>query len=280
MLSHLGLGRLGSSLQLGHEPTGWSGQEPLFCVAHWRHLNYSTIRCSWQSRCFTAIGIFFSLHTSGHSVEKSCITETQEAQVRSKSWCWSVSKPFLQTWYFCWQVFCWCPVLHPLSLVLSIYWEKWFLAEEEKSINAWWNNEGAGEAALSQRAVGVGYSQWAQPDFCLCFSLLRIKGVMSQHICTAINGRSPTHARLGFAPVFTWLVKIYLPFFLHLNFDKSQSGEILIWNVCSEPLIALSQWEAVINFNPLNAQMQIQKSELIYFAGISRGLWNRKLRAQ
>lgn len=69
-------------------------------------------------------------------------------------------------------------------------------------------------------------------------------------------------------------------FFLHLSFDKSQSGEILTWKMCTEPLIALSQWEAVINFNPLNAQMQAQKSELIDFDGISKGLWNRKLRAQ
>lgn len=68
--------------------------------------------------------------------------------------------------------------------------------------------------------------------------------------------------------------------FFHLGFGKWQSGEMLIWNVCTKPLIALSQWEAVINFNPLNVQMQIQKSKLIYFAGITKGLWNRKLRAQ
>lgn len=164
-----------------------------------------------------------------------------------------------------------------LTCFCIIYWEKWFLAEKKKRVNVWWNNEGAGGAALSQRAVGVSYSLGAQPDFCPCSSLLRIKLDTSQHICTAISGGSPTRARLGLAPVFTWLVKIQLPFFLHLSFDKSQSGEILIWNVCTEPLIALSQWEAVINFNLLNAQMQIQKSELIYFAGISRGLWNRKL---
>lgn len=113
---------------------------------------------------------FFPLHTSGHSAEESCITEALEAQVRSKSWCWGVSKPFLQTWHFCWQTFCSCPVLQSLNLFLSIYWEKGFLAEEKRRINVWWNNEGAGEAALSQRAVGVCYSLWAQPDFCLCSS--------------------------------------------------------------------------------------------------------------
>lgn len=132
MLSQLGLWSLGSSLQLGHEPTGWSGQAPLLCVAHWRHFNYSTIRYSWQSRCFTAIGFLFSLHTSGHSAEESCITEALEAQVRSKSWFWGVSKPFLQTWYFCWQTFCSCPLLQSLNQFLSICWEKGFLAEEKK----------------------------------------------------------------------------------------------------------------------------------------------------
>lgn len=69
-------------------------------------------------------------------------------------------------------------------------------------------------------------------------------------------------------------------FSFDLGFVKWQSGEILMWNVHPKPRIALSQWEAVINFNPLNVQMQIQKSELIYFAGITKGLWNRKLRTQ
>lgn len=168
MLNQLELGRLGSSLQLGHEPTGWSGH--LCLCGSLEALNYSTIRYSWLSRWFTAIVFwFFSLHTSGHSTEKSYITEVLEAQVRSKSWCWGISKPFLQTWYFCWQIFCWCPGLHSRNLVLSIYWEKGFLAKGKKRINVWWNNEGSGEAALSQRAVGVCYSLWAQPDFSVLF---------------------------------------------------------------------------------------------------------------
>lgn len=131
-------------------PLGDLGKSPLFCVAHWRHLNYTAIRCFWQSRYFTAIGVFF-LHTPGHSTEKSCITELwRHSQVRSKSWCRSVSKPFLQIWYFCWQIFCSCPVLRPLNLLLYICWEKWFLAEKKKN-HIWWNNDGDGEAALSQR---------------------------------------------------------------------------------------------------------------------------------
>jgi len=39
-------------------PLGDLGKSPLFCTTHWRRVNYSAMRWSWQSRGFTAIGFF------------------------------------------------------------------------------------------------------------------------------------------------------------------------------------------------------------------------------